>query len=65
MPVYEYLCSECGERTHRLQEIGEDSSGKRCLSCRTGIIKKTFSVFGTPTVMRDQSCVPDTGSRFR
>ncbi len=64
MPVYEYKCSECGERTHRLQEMGEDSSGKRCLSCGKGVIRKVLSVFGTPTVPLNRSCAPGDRSRF-
>jgi len=64
MPIYEYKCNECGERTHRLQEMGEDFSGKRCLSCDSGVIKKIFSVFGTPTAPLDQTCAPGDRSRY-
>jgi putative FmdB family regulatory protein len=48
MPVYEYICTGCGERTQRLQDVGEDSSGRGCRSCGNGLLKKVFSVFGTP-----------------
>jgi putative FmdB family regulatory protein len=64
MPVYEYKCNECGERTHRLQDMGEDSSGKRCLSCGTGVIKKVFSVFGSPSAPLGDSCAPTGRKRF-
>lgn len=47
MPIYEYECSDCGERSQRLQRTGEDSSGRRCLTCGNGTLKKVPSVFGT------------------
>jgi putative FmdB family regulatory protein len=64
VPVYEYRCTKCGERTHRLQDIGEDSSGKRCLSCEKGVIKKVFSVFSTATSRLPDSCSGAAASRF-
>lgn len=63
MPVYEYECTKCGERTQRLQDIGEDASGTRCLSCGRGSIKKVFSVFGTPGTVQ-QSCSTKAPDRF-
>ncbi len=65
MPVYEYQCSNCGEKTQRLQEVGEDSSGKTCLSCGKGEIKKIFSVFGTPGGIISDRCSTDTRPGYR
>jgi putative FmdB family regulatory protein len=65
VPVYEYKCTECGEKTHRLQDVGEDSSGKACLSCEKGVIKKVFSVFGTQAAGLQNSGLPGAKSRFR
>jgi putative FmdB family regulatory protein len=45
VPVYEYECVNCGEKTQRLQKAGEDSSGSRCLTCGMGILRKVFSPF--------------------
>ena len=64
MPVYEYQCTTCGERTQRLQEMGEDSTGRRCLSCDNGTIRKVFSVFGIPGSVTTDSCAPGGESRF-
>jgi len=64
VPVYEYECSNCGEKTQRLQRVGEDSSGKRCLTCRDGLLKKVFSTFGT-TMGNAGACSPPERSRFR
>lgn len=47
MPIYEYECTECGERTQRLQGVGQDSTGEKCESCGKGKLKKVFSMFAT------------------
>lgn len=65
MPVYEYQCNACGERTQRLQEVGEDSSGKKCLSCEKGVIRKVFSVFGTLGNNSTHSCSTQPARRSR
>jgi putative FmdB family regulatory protein len=62
VPIYEYECSSCGERSQRLQHVGEDSSGRRCLNCGEGVIRKVLSVFGTPG---KDAGVCDTGERGR
>lgn len=65
MPVYEYQCSNCGERTQRLQKYGEDSSGSRCLSCPDGVLSKVYSPFSMPGAHYDPSCDESAGRRFR
>lgn len=65
MPVYEYRCSECGERTERLEALGHDSSGETCVACRRGVIRKVFSLFGTGQAQGADSCAPGNNSRFR
>jgi len=47
VPIYEYECSSCGERSQRLERVGEDSSGRRCLTCGEGDLRKVVSMFGT------------------
>ncbi len=47
MPIYEYVCSSCGEKSQRLQKPGEDSTGSRCLTCKNGELKKVLSGFST------------------
>lgn len=61
MPVYEYECDNCGEKTQRLQKMGEDSSGNRCLTCGDGGLKKVISSFSSH---EDPRCRPSE-SRFR
>ncbi|MGQ9618595.1 MAG: FmdB family zinc ribbon protein [Candidatus Aminicenantia bacterium] len=41
MPLYEYRCSECGEKFEIIQKIS-DASLKKCPSCG-GALKKLFS----------------------
>ena len=64
MPVYEYECTNFGEKSQRLQKLGEDSSGSKCLTCGDGILKKTISPFGTAG-SGDGSCGDERRSRFR
>jgi putative FmdB family regulatory protein len=64
LPIYEYECMRCGERTQRLQTLGEDSSGKMCLTCRAGVIRKVFSIFMSPGSAAGQ-CRPPEAGRFR
>lgn len=65
VPVYEYRCTECGAKTERLEGLGQDSSGQKCAACRTGIIRKVFSLFGTGQGSGTESCAPPGKSRFR
>lgn len=61
MPVYEYECDNCREKTQRLQKIGEDSSGDRCLTCGDGRLEKVISSFASP---HDPECGHNS-SRYR
>ena len=64
MPVYEYECSSCGDKTQRLQRVGEDSSGNRCLMCGRGSLKKVFSPLGMAG-REFGSCAPSEQNRYR
>lgn len=65
VPVYEYRCTECGEKTERLENPGQDSSGEKCQACRGGAIRKIFSLFGTGPGSAPESCGPRGNSRFK
>lgn len=64
MAIYEYECTMCGERTQRLQRQGEDSTGRMCLTCRTGVIRKVFWTYLIPGP-DGRWCAPPERSRFR
>ena len=45
MPLYEYRCTECGERFEVRQAMGEDGSKLNCPKCQAGNPQKLFSTF--------------------
>jgi len=48
MPIYEYQCTQCGERFEIRQSIGEDGSKLNCPGCNTQNPKRLFSSFFSP-----------------
>lgn len=60
MPIYEYKCTECGEKVQKLENVGKDSSGETCPVCRKGKLKKVFSLFGTTSSGNQGSCGPSS-----
>jgi len=45
MPIYEYQCSQCGQRFEVRQGLGEDGSGLDCPKCNAPNPKRLFSSF--------------------
>ncbi len=45
MPLYEYRCTECGEKFEVRQGMGEDGSKLNCPKCQAGKPEKLFSTF--------------------
>ena len=45
MPIYEYQCTQCGQKFEVRQAIGEGSSGLSCPKCHAGEPKRLFSSF--------------------
>jgi putative FmdB family regulatory protein len=60
MPIYEYQCTQCGEKFEVRQAIGEDSSAVSCPKCHTENPKRLFSSFFSPGTnaaeLSDTSC---------
>jgi putative FmdB family regulatory protein len=48
MPIYEYQCTECGERFEVRQSIGEDGSSLNCPKCNAQNLRKLISSFFSP-----------------
>ncbi len=48
MPVYEYQCSECGEKFEVRQSMGEDGSKLNCPKCQAQNPKRLLSSFFSP-----------------
>ncbi len=45
MPIYEYLCKDCGERFELLRSIKEADTPVSCKSCQSGNTQRALSVF--------------------
>jgi putative FmdB family regulatory protein len=48
MPIYEYQCTQCGERFEVRQSIGEDGSKLNCPKCNTRNPRRLLSSFYSP-----------------
>lgn len=48
MPIYEYECLECGQRSEIL--VTSPSVEPRCRSCGSGKVKKLLSAHASPSV---------------
>jgi len=47
MPLYEYVCQECGERFERLVRGSTDTQMIRCPRCESDTVARAFSTFAT------------------
>jgi len=45
MPIYEYQCTDCGEKFEVRQAIGQDGSNLSCPKCNASKPKRVFSSF--------------------
>ena len=45
MPIYEYICKDCGHAFEKL--VPRVNSAVECEKCSSGNVEKQFSVFGT------------------
>lgn len=48
MPIYEYQCTQCGQKFEVRQAIGEDGAKLNCPKCRVQNPKRLFSSFFSP-----------------
>lgn len=47
MPMYEYVCKECGNRFEKLVRASDDPQAIRCPTCASGTVERAFSTFAT------------------
>jgi len=47
MPLYEYECTECGQRFERLVSLSEARQKMKCSKCGSKAVRKLMSVFAT------------------
>ena len=66
MPIYEYQCTQCGEKFEIRQVIGEGNSGLSCPECHAPNPRRIFSSFFTggswKQSMRNKLPTCDTGA---
>ncbi len=46
MPVYSYICEECGENFDLLVGVTSEKTGLKCRKCESKNIKRVLSSFG-------------------
>lgn len=47
MPIYEYVCRNCGAKYEKFVRPGTGEVELRCPYCNSERVEKAFSVFGT------------------
>lgn len=47
MPLYEYQCSQCGQRFEVLQQMGQGAEGLTCPDCGSERVAKQLSTFAS------------------
>ncbi|MFO8143258.1 MAG: zinc ribbon domain-containing protein [Dehalococcoidales bacterium] len=56
MPIYEYECTNCGERFELRRGMTDSDSDIKCPYCSEQQVKRVFSIFGTTSSA--PSCSP-------
>lgn len=47
MPLYEYVCQQCGKRFEVLQRMGASADGLSCPACGAAEVTKAYSTFAS------------------
>ena len=55
MPIFEYVCAQCG---HAFEALVYGSERAACPECASSDLEKQFSSFGTPSEARAELPVP-------
>lgn len=58
MPIYEFLCKDCGQRAELLCKLDEKGDKLVCKNCGKTGLEKIFSKFATPGIGGNSSCGP-------
>jgi putative FmdB family regulatory protein len=60
MPIYEYECTNCGERFELRRSIADSDKEVKCPKCDKKSPKRVVSLFGTKS--SSTSCAPSAPS---
>ncbi|MBP7798092.1 MAG: zinc ribbon domain-containing protein [Thermoanaerobaculaceae bacterium] len=58
MPLYEYVCQQCGKRFEVLQRVGATADGLSCPSCGGQEVTKAFSTFASSVPTGSGAALP-------
>ncbi|MBI4278398.1 MAG: zinc ribbon domain-containing protein [Armatimonadetes bacterium] len=59
MPLYEYVCGECGQRFEQLVWSSKDADQVSCTSCGASKVRRLISVFATASASEKHSHAAD------
>lgn len=45
MPLYDYVCYECGDSFEKLRRMSDDDRDVRCPECGSGRVERILSIF--------------------
>lgn len=65
MPIYEYVCRDCGDRFQRMRAMRERLNGPRCGSCgssRTSLALSVPARVGSATAVAEGPCGMEAGT---
>lgn len=65
MPIYEYLCGECGHRFEETTAYEDSFSAKECPQCESQKTEKLFPVVGGYQMVSGGSSVRPKGAGSR
>jgi putative FmdB family regulatory protein len=60
MPLYEYICQQCGERFEKLVRTSE-AHAVVCPRCQSASVNRAFSTFATGNTTERGSTSPNCG----
>lgn len=60
MPLYEYICKECGQRFEKLVRMSDDPKAVRCPGC-AGAVERALSTFATAGGGQRETAAPSCG----
>lgn len=55
MPIFEYRCSDCGEKFEELV-LSRDAEAVTCSSCESSAVERLFSTFAAQTSSNGSDC---------
>jgi len=58
MPIYEYVCTDCGERFEMLRKFSEADNKVKCTKCGKLNVKRAISTFATAGAT--STCAPSS-----